>query len=321
LRLVQGWRDIDSSMRGGALALGNFDGVHRGHQAVIADAARAATALNAALGVITFEPHPRRWFQPNAEPFRLMTVGQQARALEALGVQQLHLLPFDVEMAEMSDAAFAERVLHQGLGARHIAVGFDITFGAGRTGDPEILQAYGDRLGFSVSVAPRIDTPDGVKLSSSAIREALAAGRPQDAAAILGRPFAIEGEVRHGDKRGRTIGFPTANILLGDYVRPAFGVYATRSRLPDGRTVSGVRPSAAPRSGWRSTFSTLPRTSTARRSKPSCSGSSARSAASMAWTRSKLRSPRTQPRLGARPLSDQARRPPQIRPASSTVSQ
>ena len=240
LRLVHDWRDLDPALKGGALALGNFDGVHRGHQQVIAGAARAAAILSAPLGVITFEPHPRRWFQPDAAPFRLMTLDQQARALEALGVERLHVLPFDAEMAEMSDDAFAERVLSQGLGARHVSVGFDITFGAGRSGDPDTLRRYGERFGFGVSVAPRMDTPAGVKLSSSAVREALAEGRPEEAAAIMGRPFAIEGVVQHGDKRGRTIGFPTANIPLGDYVRPAFGVYATRSRLPDGREIAGV---------------------------------------------------------------------------------
>ena len=155
-------------------------------------------------------------------------------------MKRLYVLPFDAELAAMSDAEFATQVLHDGLGARHVAVGFDITFGAGRSGDPGAMVRYGEQLGFSVSVATRIDSPEGVKLSSSAVREALAAGRPDVAAAILGRPFAIEGVVQHGDKRGRTIGFPTANILLGDYVRPVFGVYATRTRLPDGREIPGV---------------------------------------------------------------------------------
>ena len=240
LKLIHGWQGLDAADRGAALALGNFDGVHRGHQQVIAGAARAAGALRAPLGVVTFEPHPRRWFQPDAAPFRLMTLAQQARALDALGVDRLHVLPFEAELAGMSDEAFARQVLHDGLGARHVAAGFDITFGAGRSGDPESLVRYGAALGFSVSTTPRIDAPDGVKLSSSAIREALGAGDPARAAAILGRPFAVEGVVQHGDKRGRTIGFPTANIPLGDYVRPAFGVYATRSRLPDGREVPGV---------------------------------------------------------------------------------
>lgn len=240
IEIVQGWKDLASAGRGGALALGNFDGVHRGHRAVIAEAVAAGRRMGLACGVVSFEPHPRRYFQPDAEPFRLTTVAQQARALEALGVERLHLLPFDAEMAGLSDRAFAERVLAEGLGARHVAVGFDVTFGRGRTGSAERLAAYGAELGFTVSVTPEVASPDGAKLSSSAVREALMGARPQAAAAILGRPFAIEGEVVHGDKRGRTIGAPTANVELGDYVRPAFGVYATRTRLPDGRVLDGV---------------------------------------------------------------------------------
>lgn len=240
LRVIHGWRDLPAGQRGAAVALGNFDGVHLGHRRVIADARAAAARLGAPSGVISFEPHPRRYFQPDAEPFRVMTPDQLARALDALGVERLYLLPFDAEMAAMSDEAFARDVLAAGLGAAHVAVGFDITFGKGRTGSPEALAAYGDRFGFSVSVAPRVADPEGLKLSSTAVREALQAGRPQDAATILGRPFAIAGEVIHGDKRGRTIGVPTANVRLGDYIRPAYGVYAVRVRLPDGRAADGV---------------------------------------------------------------------------------
>lgn len=240
MRIVRDWRDLPDADRGAAVAVGAFDGVHRGHQAVIAEARAAAERLGAPLGVVSFEPHPRRWFQPDAAPFRLMTADQMAEALGPLGVDILYLLPFDGEMAGMSDAGFAERVLAQGLGARHAAVGFDFTFGKGRSGSPEALRSYGERLGFTVSVAERIDDPDGLKLSSSAVREALKAGDMDRAAAILGRPFAIRGEVIHGDKRGRAIGVPTANIDLGDYMRPAYGVYAIRTRLEDGRAIDGV---------------------------------------------------------------------------------
>jgi riboflavin kinase / FMN adenylyltransferase len=240
MRIVRDWRDLPDADRGAAVAVGAFDGVHRGHQAVIAEARAAAERLGAPLGVVSFEPHPRRWFQPDAAPFRLMTADQMAEALAPLGVDILYLLPFDGEMAGMSDAGFAEQVLARGLGVRHAAVGFDFTFGKGRSGSPEALRTYGERLGFTVSVAERIDDPDGLKLSSSAVREALKAGDMNRAAAILGRPFAIRGEVIHGDKRGRAIGVPTANIDLGDYMRPAYGVYAIRARLEDGRTIDGV---------------------------------------------------------------------------------
>jgi riboflavin kinase/FMN adenylyltransferase len=244
MRVIAGWRGLGPGDRGAATAIGNFDGVHRGHQQVIAAAAEAAGRLGAPLAAAIFSPHPRHWFQPEAPPFRLMTDAQRARALAALGVERLHVLPFDADMAAMTDAEFAERVLAgvgpEGLWARHVAAGFDFTFGRGRSGDGDLLRAYGERLGFGVSVVGEVADEDGVKLSSTAVRLALEAGRPEQAGAILGRPFAIEGEVVHGDKRGRELGFPTANVRLGDYLRPRFGVYATRTRLPDGRLVPGV---------------------------------------------------------------------------------
>jgi riboflavin kinase/FMN adenylyltransferase len=233
------WRDLPPAARGAALALGAFDGVHRGHRAVIAAAAAAARRLGAPLGVVTFEPHPRRWFVPQADPFLLTTPAQQTRALAALGIDQLYRLPFDAEMAELTDASFAERILAGALGARHVSTGADFTFGKGRSGGPEALRAHGERLGFEVSTAALV-CDEGVKCSSSAIREALAAGRPERAAAMLGRPFAIEGVVVHGDHLGRTLGFPTANIALDDYIRPTSGIYAARTRLADGREVPGV---------------------------------------------------------------------------------
>lgn len=240
VEVVRGWRDLPLDLKGAAAAIGAFDGVHRGHQAVIAAARPAAQVLAAPLAVVSFDPHPRRFFQPEAAPFRLMTADQMARALTPLGVERLYLLPFDDEMAAMSDAEFARQVLAEGLGLRHASVGFDFTFGKGRTGSPDALRAYGQTLGFGVTVTGRVDDDHGLKLSSSAVREALKAGDMTRAAAILGRPFAIESAVIHGDKRGRTIGAPTANMRLGDYMRPAYGVYATRTRLPDGRIVEGV---------------------------------------------------------------------------------
>ncbi|HYC97082.1 bifunctional riboflavin kinase/FAD synthetase [Brevundimonas sp.] len=252
VQIVTDWRDLPEGLRGAAVAIGAFDGVHRGHQAVIATAREVARSIGAPLGVVSFDPHPRRWFQPDAAPFRLMTPAQMARALEPLGVDRLYLLPFGAELAGMSDEAFAHDVLagpqaarsavgrQDGLKIRHAAVGFDFTYGKGRTGSPEGLRRQGEALGFGVTVCERVDDPDGLKLSSSAVREAIHAGDMPRAAAILGRPFAIEGEVIHGDKRGRTIGVPTANVRLGDYMRPAYGVYAVRARLPDGRVLDGV---------------------------------------------------------------------------------
>ena len=229
LKIVHGWKNLAEEDRGAAVALGNFDGVHKGHQAVIAGAARAARQVGAPLGVISFEPHPRRLFHPEEPAFRLMTTDQQARALEALGVERFYVLPFDFEMANFSDRGFAETVLAGGLGVKHVAVGFDISFGKGRTGSPEAMAEYGKALGFTVSVAAPVGE-DGYKYSSTAVREALRAGRPDEAAAMLGRPFAIEGVVRRGQQLGRKLGFPTANVMIADYVVPRLGVYAVTIR-------------------------------------------------------------------------------------------
>jgi len=240
IRVIRGWKGLTEHDRGAAVAMGSFDGVHLGHQQVIELAARAANDLGAPLGVITFDPHPRVYFRPDEPAFRLMKTDQQARALEKLNVDMLYVLPLEAELAEMTDREFAARVLHEGLGARHVAVGFDNSFGKGRTGTPETMRAYGRELGFGVSVAEPVGDVDGDKYSSTAVREALREGRPEEAAAILGRPFAIEGPVQRGRQLGRKLGFPTANVDLGDYVSPRFGVYATRTRLSDGREFTGV---------------------------------------------------------------------------------
>jgi riboflavin kinase/FMN adenylyltransferase len=245
IRVIRGWKDLSGHDRGAAVAMGNFDGVHLGHQRVIGLAAKAAAELGAPLGVITLDPHPRAYFRPDEPLFRLMKPDQQARALEALGVDMLYVLPMEAELAEMTDREFAERVLHKGLGARHVAVGFDNSFGKDRTGSPQTMRAYGAEMGFGVSVADPAGAADesvgsGEKYSSTAVREALRDGRPEVAAGILGRPFAIEGPVQRGRQLGRKLGFPTANVDMADYVSPRFGVYATRTRLSDGRVLDGV---------------------------------------------------------------------------------
>lgn len=240
LRVIRGWKDLSSRDRGAAVAMGSFDGVHRGHQQVIALAADAARDLDVPLGVITFDPHPRAYFRPDEPAFRLMRFDQQARALEAMGVDTLYVLPWDAELATMTDREFAARVLHEGLGARHVAVGFDNSFGKDRTGTPDTMRAYGRELGFGVSVAEEVTDLGGEKFSSTAVREALRDGHPEEATRVLGRPFAIEGVVQRGRQLGRKLGFPTANVRLEDYVAPKFGVYATRTRLQDGRRLPGV---------------------------------------------------------------------------------
>jgi riboflavin kinase/FMN adenylyltransferase len=239
VRVIHGWKALAAGDRGAAVAMGNFDGVHRGHQKVIALAAEAARSLGAPLGVITLDPHPRVYHRPHEPAFRLMKRDQQARALEALGVEVLYVLPY-AELAEVSDREFAAQVLHEGLGVRHVSLGFDNSFGKGRTGTPETMRRYGEEMGFGVSVAEEVTDVHGEKFSSTAVRDALREGRPEEAARVLGRPFAIEGEVVRGRQLGRKLGYPTANVPLDDYVAPRFGVYATRTRLPDGRKLPGV---------------------------------------------------------------------------------
>jgi riboflavin kinase/FMN adenylyltransferase len=235
LQLIEDWRALPSAMKGAAVALGAIDGVHLGHRAVIATAAEAAKRMGAPLGVITFAPHPRRWFVPETPPFGLTDPGQQARALAHLGVERLYRLPFDAEMAGLSPEAFVKQVLVQGLGVRQVSVGFDFTFGKHRASDAQGLAMLGVAHGFEVIIVAPQTGPDGVKCSSTGVRNALGVGRPELAAAMLGRPFAVRGEVVHGDHLGRTIGFPTANVAMNDYLRPAYGIYAARTRLPDGR--------------------------------------------------------------------------------------
>jgi riboflavin kinase/FMN adenylyltransferase len=222
------------------VAFGSFDGVHLGHQRVIRLAQAAAIEVGAPLGVVSFEPHPWRWFHPDDPPFLLTTPQQQAERFAALGVERSYVLPFDDHLAGLSADEFAREALAEGLGVRHVVVGFDASFGRGRTGDGDLLTRLGETLGFGVTIAPPLADEEGHKLSSTAARRALQAGDPGTATEILGRPFAIEGMVQQGRKLGRTLGFPTANVALGEYVRPRLGIYATRTRLADGRVLDGV---------------------------------------------------------------------------------
>jgi riboflavin kinase/FMN adenylyltransferase len=240
LTVYHSWRDLAAEDRGAAIAFGNFDGVHLGHQQVIADAGKAAARIGAPLGVVSLEPHPIALFNPGGPPFRLTNPHQLARAVEATGAARLYLLPFGHQMAGLSDRAFVKDILVDGLGVRHVAVGFDVTFGNNRTGDPAAMAGYGKEFGFGVSITEEVDAADGDKISSSGIRAALKDGRPEAAARQLGRPFAIEGVVQKGQQLGRKLGIPTANVPLGDYVVPKLGVYATRTRLKDGRKLDGV---------------------------------------------------------------------------------
>lgn len=238
MRVLGPHASVPDDARGAAVALGNFDGVHLGHRAVIASARSVAEARGVALGAAVFEPHPRRFFFPDARPFRIQTPAQRARALGQAGVQEIFELGFDAAMAQSTDREFAEQVLRDCIGASHVSVGKDFRFGRGRMGDAGSLARFGEELGFSVDAVEPVG--GDAKISSSSIRSAIAAGDMGKARALLGRPWALEGEVRQGFARGRDFGFPTANLDLGDYVRPRFGVYAVRVDAGDGVALPGV---------------------------------------------------------------------------------
>jgi riboflavin kinase / FMN adenylyltransferase len=229
---------VAAAERGAVVAIGNFDGVHLGHQAVIGAAGRIARAGGLPHAVLTFEPHPRRVFRPDDPPFRLTPFRAKSRHLEALGVDLLFTLHFDLAFAGRSAADFVESVLVHNLGVRHAVVGYDFVFGHRRGGTPALLQARGAELGFGVTVVEPIAPRGGAVYSSTRIRELLSTGKPREAAALLGRFWEIEGRVERGEARGRTIGFPTANLMLDDYLRPAAGVYAVRAGIEEeGRTL------------------------------------------------------------------------------------
>ncbi|WP_340109562.1 bifunctional riboflavin kinase/FAD synthetase [Pikeienuella sp. HZG-20] len=228
MRIIEGVDAVRAEDRGASAAIGNFDGVHRGHQAVL-DLARGRGPL----GVVTFEPHPREVFQPDAPPFRLMRLGARADQLAALGVERLFVIRFDRAFAALSADAFCADVLAGKLGLSHVVVGADFRFGAKRAGDAAHLRAAGARLGFGVTVADLI-SGEGGEISSTAIRAALLEGRVEDATRMLGHLHRIEGIVEHGEKRGRGLGFPTINQSLDGLMAPRFGVYAARVEVKDG---------------------------------------------------------------------------------------
>jgi riboflavin kinase / FMN adenylyltransferase len=232
-------RPVPEHLRGGVVALGNFDGFHRGHQAVVGRAVARARAEGRPVLVATFDPHPVRFFHPDAPPFRLTTLDQRARLFGEAGADAMLVFRFDAQLASVSPEEFVTQWLIGRAGASSVVTGEDFTFGKGRSGSVATLLAIGPSLGLSTeAVAPVTDAAGPI--SSSRIREALMAGDCETAAALLTRPFAIQGVVQHGDKLGREIGFPTANVALGTYLRPAFGIYAVRGRLPDGRILDGA---------------------------------------------------------------------------------
>lgn len=233
MRIIRDFQFVDDRDRGASAAIGNFDGVHRGHQFVIDIARKEATRLGAPLGVMTFEPHPREYFAPDAPPFRLMNAEARANRLDWLGVDKLYELTFNDTLSALSPEDFARRVIVEGLGLRHVVVGADFHFGAKRAGDVETLKTLGDEMGFGVTAAPLM-RDDDLEISSTAIRQALNEGRPRDAARMLGHWHRVDGKVIRGDQRGRELGYPTINMSISGLHPPRYGVYAVKADVLSG---------------------------------------------------------------------------------------
>lgn len=233
MRIIRDTQFVDPQDRGASAAIGNFDGVHLGHQAVIDMARTAGTAIGAPLGIMTFEPHPREFFAKDAPAFRLMNAEAKANRLEKLGVERLYEISFNARLAGLTAREFAQDIIADALGLRHVVVGRDFCFGKGRAGTSEILEAFGDEMRFGVTVADLVQGDHG-NISSTNIRAALSEGRPEDAAKMLGHYHRIEGEVIRGDQRGRHLGYPTANMSIAGLHPPKFGVYAVRVDILSG---------------------------------------------------------------------------------------
>ena len=250
MKRLDGNAPIEDAFRGGVVALGNFDGVHAGHQAVIGKAVEMARAKGVPALVATFDPHPVRHFAPDAPPFRLTTLDQRQRYLAELGVDAMVVFHFSALLASVTAEDFVTQWLGGYLGVTGVVSGEDFTFGKGRGGNIAVLRDLAGQLGMTCEAVGPVCDADG-PISSSRIRDALKAGDCETATRLLTRPFAVEGVVQHGDKNGRKLGFPTANIDMGHYLRPRYGIYAVRGLLPEGRVVDGaanigIRPSFDP---------------------------------------------------------------------------
>jgi riboflavin kinase/FMN adenylyltransferase len=225
--VVSGWRDVPAQAKGAVLAIGNFDGVHRGHQAVLGRAHALALAAGRRSGAVVFEPHPREFFAPDKPFFRLTPLPVKLELLAALGLDETFVIDFGPELSGLSAEAFATHVLAEGLGAAHVVVGHDFTYGKSRTGTPEGLEALGKRLGFGVDIVEPVAL-DGVIFSSSQVRQHLRRGEMAEAAEQLGYWWRVRGKVERGAGRGKGLGFPTVNLPLGQGQDVAHGIYAVR---------------------------------------------------------------------------------------------
>ena len=230
---------LPEALRGSIVALGNFDGFHLGHQAVVNRAIALGFHERRPVIVATFDPHPVRFFKPDVPPFRLTSLDQRERLFAHAGADAMLVFRFDAELASMDADAFVAEILARRLGVAGVVTGDDFSFGKGRTGDVDLLRKLGEQHGVRAEAVAQVMI-DGERVSSGRIREALAAGDPGTATHLLTRPFAVEAVVERGDGRGHALGFPTANVSLGRYQRPAYGIYAVRIRLDDNSEHSGV---------------------------------------------------------------------------------
>ncbi len=244
MRIIRDYDYLDPSDRGASVAIGNFDGVHIGHRAVIDLARQAAKEAGAPLGILTFEPHPRQYFAPDSPPFRLMSRDARAHRLEKLGVERLYEMNFNASLSALSPRDFAQNVICDGLGLAHIVVGADFCFGKGRAGKADDLRGFGAEMGFGVTIAKLLEGAQG-QVSSTAIRTALSEGRPRDAAEMLGHWHRIEGQVVGGEQRGRELGYPTANMSIEGLHPPKFGVYAVMVDILDGPHAGSYKGAAS----------------------------------------------------------------------------
>jgi len=240
-RLHRAEGPVPADLRGAVAAIGNFDGVHRGHLALVDTARDLAAEIGAPHGVVLFDPHPRRFFQPDTPAFLLTDIETRAELLGEAGVTRIFVLPFDRDLANEDPRAFVFDTLRARLGLAGAAAGEEFQFGKGRAGNAESLAVLAAEAGLAARIAPPAAAAEGEeKYSSSEAREALRDGDPKAAAAVLGRPWRVRGVVREGDRRGRTIGFPTASLLLGELIEPKYGVYAVRAATDDGKTFDAV---------------------------------------------------------------------------------
>jgi riboflavin kinase/FMN adenylyltransferase len=236
---VEGSDRLPERLRGGIIALGNFDGFHAGHQAVAGRAIAWAKAESRPAIIATFDPHPVRYFKPDVAPFRLTSLDQRQRLFAEAGADAMLVFAFDKVLAETRAERFVTDLLIERFGAAGVVTGEDFTFGKGRGGNITVLRDLGALLGLRSEAVGPVTTEDAI-ISSSRIRASLIEGRPDEAERLMTRPFAVQGVVQHGDKNGRLLGYPTANVDMGSYLRPKYGVYAVTGHLPDGRVLKGA---------------------------------------------------------------------------------